>query len=91
MRIKIIVDRDACQSIASCVSTSPEIYALDEEAKAAVVGIRGQKENPNKMVYEFDADDNTAQKAVLGAETCPYLAIEVHNADTNQKLFPRGE
>ena len=90
MKLKIIIDRSACQSIASCVTTSPEIYALDNDAKAVVVNAKGQKENPNKAVYEFEADTTTVQKAVLGAETCPYLAIEVFD-ETGQKLFPRGK
>ena len=90
MKLKIIIDRNACQSIASCVTTSPEIFALDSDAKAVVVDTKGQKENSNKVEYVLDTDANILQKAVLGAETCPYLAIEVFD-ENDRKLFPRGK
>ena len=90
MKLKIIIDRDACQSIATCVSTAPELYALDDEAKAVVPRSEGQKSSPNKMTYILEADDALAQKAVLGAESCPYLAIEVIDGN-GQKLFPKGK
>lgn len=90
VKIKIVIDREACQSIASCVTTSPEIYALDNDAKAVVANAKGQNENPNRVEYILDTDANTVQKAVLGAETCPYLAIEVFD-ENGRKLFPRGK
>jgi ferredoxin len=91
MKLRIVVDRKACQSIATCVSTAPELFALDSEAKAIVTQAKGKKSSPDKMAYELDATDSVTQKAVLAAEACPYLAIEVYNDDSGQRLFPKGK
>ncbi len=34
--MKIVVDRDKCISVATCVGIAPDVFDLDEEGKAVV-------------------------------------------------------
>jgi len=93
MRIKIVVDRQACQSVASCLTLAPDIYELDEEAKAIVKDTTGQPcdGDPNHIEYIIDIDGAKLNDVIAGAETCPYTAITVYNADSNEKIFPKND
>ncbi len=87
MKIKIVVHRDLCQSVATCVAVAPSVYALDDDFKAKVVSRKPQKSGSDDE-YVFDATEGEVKNFVEGAKSCPYKAIEVINEETGEKLFP---
>ncbi|MDP1688849.1 MAG: ferredoxin [bacterium] len=56
---KIIVNRDICIGVASCVAVADSTFKLDEEAKAIVID-------------PLAADDQTL---LMAAQSCPVQAI----------------
>lgn len=85
--MKIIVDRNLCLSVGSCVGLGPDVYELDDEGKAIVKGITPEKKE-NLWIYEYKGKD--VNQAIQGAESCPYLAITVIDDKGNQ-LYPQKE
>jgi ferredoxin len=65
---KIVVDRDLCIGVASCVAVSPATFELDGENKAVAIG-------PNA------ADDETLKMA---AQSCPTKAIFLFDKEGKQ-------
>ena len=65
---KIVVDRDLCIGVASCVTVSSATFKLDGESKAVVI-------NPD------DADDQTI---LLAAQSCPTQAIILFDKNGKQ-------
>lgn len=66
--MKIVVDRDKCISITSCVAIAPDVFELDEDGKARVKS-------------ESGADEATI---LLAAQSCPVDAITIYDDDGNQ-------
>ena len=60
-RIRIEVDRDLCIGSGDCVSTVPEVFELDDDAKAVVI----------------DPDAADTEYVVEAARNCPVTAIFV--------------
>lgn len=85
--MKIIVDRDKCLSIASCVGLGPNVYELDPEGKAVVKDVAPEKKG-NVWVYEYTGKDTN--QAIQGAESCPYMAIKVID-DQGKQIYPAQE
>ena len=65
---KIVVERDLCIGVASCVTVDPEIFKLDEEQKAIVI-------NPDL------SDDDLIKSA---AQSCPTQAIIIYDKEGKQ-------
>jgi ferredoxin len=88
MKIKIVVHRDLCQSVATCVAVAPTAYALDDDFKAKVVDTDAKKQGEDYS-YVMDVDDGKLKDLVSGAKACPYKAIEVINEKTGKTLYPK--
>lgn len=58
---KIIIDRDLCIGVASCVAVSPQTYKLDDENKAVVI----------------DANVASDEELIMAAQSCPTKAIVI--------------
>ena len=66
------VDRGTCIGAAPCTAMAPNSFALDDDAKAAILAT-------------VDEDD---QETILNAaQACPVSAIRIKDADRNQ-VFP---
>lgn len=65
---KIVVDRDLCIGVASCVTVSGETFKLDTENKAIVADANL-------------ADDDTI---IMAAKSCPTQAIIVYDKNGKQ-------
>jgi ferredoxin len=65
---KIIIDRDLCIGVASCVTISPATYKLDDENKAVVI----------------DANMASDEELILAAQSCPTKAIIIVDKDGKQ-------
>lgn len=71
--LRITIDRDLCIGAATCVAIAPEVFVLDNEAKAIILATAN------------NADDATIIDAARG---CPTAAIIVED-QSGQKLFPK--
>lgn len=87
MKIKIKVDPDLCIGAAACVVVAPETFQLNDENKADVLD---HSEAPNGPTYEREVEvtEEELQNIILGAESCPVLAVFVYD-ETGKQLFPR--
>ena len=65
---KVVIDRDLCIGIASCVAVAPATFELNGENKAVVIDINA-------------ADDETLK---LAAQSCPTKAILLFNKEGKQ-------
>lgn len=68
----VTVERDLCIGAATCLALAPEVFALDNEAKAIVLD---------------SADGTSAELIVDAARACPTAAITVKDKNGEQ-LFP---
>ncbi len=65
---KIIIDRDLCIGVASCVATSSQTYKLDDENKAVVI----------------DSNAASDEELILAAQSCPTKAIIIIDKSEKQ-------
>jgi ferredoxin len=72
MAYKIVVDRNLCIGAGSCVAVAPQVFALDNEAKAIVLPSATQ------------SDDSTVLEA---AKSCPVAAI-ILTDESGKQVFP---
>lgn len=84
LNMKIIINRDLCQSVATCISSGPDVYELDRESKAIVRDISPEKQN-NIWIYNYTGVNQN--QAIGGAKACPFQAITVIDDGGNQ-IFP---
>jgi ferredoxin len=65
-------DKDKCRTYGRCLRIAPELFHLDENQKVEV---------PPSPV-------EVNELAIKGAKSCPYRAISVFDAQTDDQLFP---
>ena len=76
------IDQGKCMGAESCVALAPLVFALDESnlgfgSQGEPLGIRD--------VMEKEVD---SESIIVAANSCPYKAIFVKNADTGEQLCP---
>ena len=82
-KLVLKIDQGKCMGAESCAILAPEVFALDESSLGfgqkdyAPLGIRD--------VMEKSVDSATIIEA---ARSCPYKAIYVQDADTNEEICP---
>jgi ferredoxin len=86
MKIKVIVDPDLCIGAASCVTIAPETFELNEENKAYVLD-HGAAEGGPKYEREMEVTDDEYEQILLGAQSCPTLAVFIFN-EAGEQLYP---
>lgn len=74
----IEVVRNKCISVANCVAIAPDVFALDEEQIAILLG-------PNADTKVYTSDSETI---LMAARSCPTQAIIIKDAETGEQLFP---
>jgi len=65
---EIIVDRDLCIGAATCIAVAPNVYELDDEAKAIIKDPKG----------------NTDAEIIDSAKVCPVKAIILKDEEGKQ-------
>jgi ferredoxin len=80
-RLVVQIDQDKCVGAESCVSVSPEVFALDPSELGGFR--RGGAPLGMREVEERSVDSDTIIRA---AKSCPYHAIQVREADTGDEL-----
>lgn len=70
--LTITIDRDLCIGAATCLAIAPEVFELDNEAKAIIL----------------EGTPDVTQAAILdAARACPTSAISIKD-ETGKALFP---
>jgi len=77
-RLILSVEQSLCMGAESCVALAPEVFALDtSQMNKAPLGMR-----------EVMDQEIPSEKILAAAETCPYKAIRVKDAESGEELFP---
>ncbi|MFH1253049.1 MAG: ferredoxin [Candidatus Uhrbacteria bacterium] len=87
MKIKIKVDPDLCIGAAACVTVAPETFQLNNENKADVLD-HGQAPGGPTYEREIEVTEEEKQNILLGAESCPTLAVFVFD-ENGEQIFPK--
>ncbi|TAK04150.1 ferredoxin [Patescibacteria group bacterium] len=85
-RIKVKVDPDLCIGAASCVTIAPDTFQLNAENKADVLD-HGQEPGGESYERELEVTQSEMENILLGAQSCPTLAIFVYD-EAGKQLFP---
>ena len=80
--LSVSVDQDLCMGAESCVGIAPEVFSLDENQ----LGRRTSTEPLGMMEVEEGTVDS--DKIIRAARSCPYKAIRVRDAKTDDQLSP---
>lgn len=79
--MKIVVDRQACISAATCVLLAAKTFVLDEEGKSEVINRRGA-EKTAEFSCAWSTSDQDAQEVIIDAAlACPVKAIQIFEDD----------
>ena len=83
LRLTLSIDQDKCLGAMSCVTLAPSVFAYDISQQ----GQWRKRSEPLGMmdVAEGEVDSDTLTRA---AQSCPYQAITVKDAETGEVLFP---
>ena len=77
-RLVLSIDQSLCMGAESCVSLAPEVFALD---------ISRINNHPLAMRDVMDREV-PSEKIIAAAQTCPYKAIKVRDAETGEMIHP---
>jgi ferredoxin len=80
-RLRLQIDWNSCMGAASCVSLAPTVFKLDDAALKSVFIGRA----PLILLDEQSVDNETIFRA---AQSCPYRAIHLIDADTATRFYP---
>ncbi len=70
---RIVVDRQGCIGARSCVVVAPGVFQMDDE----------------NLAYVVDPDSEDEDTILLGAQSCPTLAIHLYD-EHGAKIFPEN-
>lgn len=83
LRLILSIDQDKCLGAMSCVTLAPSVFNYDVSEQG-----RWRKHSEPlgmKDVEEGEVDSDSLSRA---AQSCPYQAIIVKDAETGETLFP---
>jgi len=80
-KLVVEVDQDKCVGAESCVSSAPDIFALD----ASELGWFRRDATPLGM-REVEERSIGSEQVITAAKSCPYHAIFVRDAETGDEL-----
>lgn len=86
MKLKITVDPDLCIGAASCVTIDPSTFVMNDENKAEVLD-HGQDHGAPSYEREIEVTEDEKETIILAAQSCPTLAIFVHD-EAGTQLYP---
>jgi ferredoxin/predicted CopG family antitoxin len=77
-RLILSIDQGLCMGAESCVSLAPEIFALDSS-----------RVNKDPLaIRDVMEGEVPSERIFAAAETCPYKAIKIKDAETGESIFP---
>lgn len=78
--VKVRTDWDLCMGSGSCVSLAPGVFKLDWDRKKSIF-------DPAPLEV-LDEGSATPEEIFLAAQSCPYRAIILEDAQTGERVFP---
>jgi ferredoxin len=88
MSIKTLaIDRDQCIGAASCVAVYPDVFEIDEEAKAVLKLKGGEVTSDRTDITALDVSSVDDDALLLAAQSCPTAAIYLYD-ETGEQVFP---
>lgn len=72
-KYKVKIIEDKCIGAASCVGIAPQTYQM----------------NDDNIAILLSDDKDTPENILLGAQSCPTNAIEIYDAETGEKVWPK--
>ncbi|MEY3471077.1 MAG: hypothetical protein RLZZ223_427 [Candidatus Parcubacteria bacterium] len=88
MAIKTLaIDRDQCIGAASCVAVYPEVFEIDDEAKAVLKLKGGDSTSDRTEITALDVTSVDDDTLLLAAQSCPTAAIYLYDENGTQ-VFP---
>lgn len=82
--MRVRVDRELCIGAASCLALLPEVFELDEEGKAVIKSLMGDKTSEWTDYKNLPVE---AQMILEAARSCPTNAIIIEDDNGNQ-VYP---
>jgi ferredoxin len=79
-RVKVGVNQSLCMGAASCVQLAPEVFRLDWSKRKSSFDPA-----PLERLTDMAPDPD---RIFLAAQSCPYRAIYLEDADTGERVFP---
>jgi ferredoxin len=78
--VKVRVDQELCMASQSCIVLAPKVFQIDwvkrkSSFSAAPIEVKDAEGADNETVF-------------LAAQSCPYRAIILEDADTGERLYP---
>ncbi len=90
IKCRFRVDRDMCIAISACIVAEPDIYLLDDEAKAVIKPLElgdisevAREANNGEWVV-VEATQSGFDRIVESARVCPVLAIFVEREENGE-------
>ncbi len=77
-RLILSVEQSLCMGAESCVALAPEIFALDSS----------RLNNSPLGMREVMDREVPGEKILAAAQTCPYKAIRIKDAESGEIIFP---
>ncbi|NBP58447.1 ferredoxin [bacterium] len=88
MAIKTLaIDRDQCIGAASCVAVYPDVFEIDEEAKAVLKLKGGEVTSDRTDITALDVSSVDDDTLLLAAQSCPTAAIYLYD-EKGEQVFP---
>ena len=82
-RLKVSIDQSKCLGAMSCVTEAPSVFAYDDTN----VGVWRKQREPLGM-REVEEGKVDSEALMLAAESCPYKAISIIDAETGEEILP---
>jgi ferredoxin len=82
-KLVISIDQDKCLGAMSCVTLAPSVFAYDKTE----AGLWRRNAEPLGMM-EVEKGEVSSETLHLAAESCPYKAIFLKDAETGEQLIP---
>jgi ferredoxin len=82
-RLVITVDQEKCLGAMSCVAEAPAVFAYDTTQKGD-----WRKSGTPLGMKDVEQGEVESEDLRLAAESCPYRAITLRDAETGDPVFP---
>jgi len=83
-RLKVSIEQDKCLGAMSCVAAAPSVFAFDTSERG-----RWRKSGEPLGMRDIEQGVIDSDSLIRAAESCPYQAIVVTDAETGIRIFPR--
>lgn len=91
IKCRFRVDRDLCIAISACIVAEPDIYLLDDEAKAVIKPLNmedmkeiARDEDINSGWVTVETTESGFERIIDSARICPVLAIIVEKEEDGE-------